>query len=85
MPPALERSFPGEMLSAFRAWLGLSQDDVACILGIATRSVQTYEGQGGPEWLRYALLGWAVVVHGEMKYFGAFRVLRIICLAGKWR
>lgn len=63
MPP-IERSFPAETLKAFRAWLGLSQDDVASILGIGTRSVQAYEGQGGPEWMRFALLGWAVLVHG---------------------
>lgn len=63
MPP-IERSFSAETLRAFRAWLGLSQEDVASILGISTRSVQTYEGQGGPEWMRYALLGWAVLIHG---------------------
>ncbi len=63
MPP-IDRSFPAECLRAFRAWLGLSQDDIASILGISTRSVQMYEGQGGPEWLRYALMGWATLVHG---------------------
>ena len=44
--------------------MGLSQDDVASILGISTRSVQTYEEQGAPEWVRYALLGWATILHG---------------------
>lgn len=63
MPP-IERTFSAETLKAFRAWLGLSQEDVASILGISTRSVQTYERHGGPEWMRYALLGWAVLVHG---------------------
>ena len=53
MPP-IDRSFPAECLRAFRAWLGLSQDDIASILGVSTRSVQMYEGQGGPEWLRRA-------------------------------
>jgi len=63
MPP-IDRTFPAETLRAFRAWLGLSQEDVASILGISTRSVQAYEAQDGPEWMRYALLGWAVLIHG---------------------
>src|SRR4051812_20730130 len=53
MPP-IDRTFPAETLRAFRAWLGLSQEDVASILGISTRSVQAYEAQDGPEWMRYA-------------------------------
>jgi transcriptional regulator with XRE-family HTH domain len=62
--PLIDRSFPAETLKAFRTWCGLSQDDVASILGISTRSVQMYEEQGGPEWVRYALLGWATILHG---------------------
>lgn len=63
MPP-LERPFPAETLRAFRAWLGLSQADVASILGISARSVQTYETDSGPSWMPYALLGWATIFHG---------------------
>lgn len=59
-----ERAFPAERLRAFRRWLGLSHRDVACLLGISTRVVQKYEASGAPEWVRYALLGWAVLVHG---------------------
>lgn len=73
MPP-IERSFPAETLRAFRAWLGLSQGDLASILGISTRSVQAYEELGGPEWLRYALMGWATLVHGATPRAAARRL-----------
>jgi hypothetical protein len=63
MPP-IERTFPGERLRAFRDWLGLTHNDVASVLGFKPRTVQAYEATGAPEWVRYALLGWAVVVHG---------------------
>jgi hypothetical protein len=61
----IERTFSGEQLRAFRDWLSLTQADVACILGFSQRAVQQYELLGAPEWVRYALLGWAVVVHGS--------------------
>lgn len=64
MPPA-NRTLPPETLRAFRHWLGLSQPDVGDILGMSVSGVQDLEREGGPEWVRYALLGWAVVVHGH--------------------
>jgi hypothetical protein len=59
-----ERPFPAERLWAARRWLGLSHKDVAGLLGISTRAVQKYEADGAPEWARYALFGWAVLMHG---------------------
>lgn len=73
MPP-IERSFPAETLKAFRAWLGLSQEDVATIVGISARSVQAYETEGGPPWLPYALMGWAVMFHGVTARVAARRL-----------
>jgi hypothetical protein len=64
MPPS-DRPLTGERLRAFRDWLSLTHADVACILGFTERTVAQYEAAGAPEWVRYALLGWAVVVHGS--------------------
>lgn len=64
MPPA-NRTLRPETLRAFRHWLGLSQPDVGDILGMSVSGVQDMEREGGPEWVRYALFGWAAVVHGQ--------------------
>lgn len=60
------RTFSGETLRAFRHWLGLSQEEVGSILGLSVAAIQSMEyGEGGAEWVRYALFGWAVLVHGQ--------------------
>lgn len=63
----LERPFSGERLRAFRDWLSLTRPDVAGILGLGETTIEKYEKFGAPEWVRLALLGWAVVVHGSSR------------------
>ena len=74
MPPA-NRTVRPETLRAFRDWLGLSQPDLGDILGMGVSTIQDMErGEGGPEWVRYALFGWAVVVHGQAPRAAARRL-----------
>lgn len=59
----IDRSTPPEVLRAFRARVGQSQEALSADLGLGENAVYRYEQLGGPTWLRYALLGLAVCKH----------------------
>jgi hypothetical protein len=59
----IDRSTPPEVLRAFRVHVGQSQEALSADLGLGENAVYRYEQQGGPRWLRYALLGLGVCKH----------------------
>ena len=59
----IDRSTPPEIIRAFRARVGQSQEALSADLGLGENAVYRYEQLGAPAWLRYALLGLAVTKH----------------------
>ena len=59
----IDRSTPPEIIRAFRARVGQSQEALSADLGLGENAVYRYEQFGAPAWLRYALLGLAVTKH----------------------
>ncbi len=60
--PRIDRSTPAAVIREFRTRWGLTQQQLADGLGIATNTIGGYEsGVGAPAWMRYALVGYATV------------------------
>jgi transcriptional regulator with XRE-family HTH domain len=59
----IDRSTPPEVIRAFRAVIGGSQEDLSQALGLGENAIYRYEHLGAPRWMRYALLGMAVAEH----------------------
>lgn len=59
----IDRSTPPEVIRAFRAAMGGSQEELSHALGLGENAVFRYERHGAPRWMRYALLGMAVSTH----------------------
>lgn len=59
----IDRSTPPDMIRAFRARVGQSQEALSADLGLGENAAYRYEQQGAPKWVRYALLGLAVCHH----------------------
>lgn len=59
----IDRSTPPEVIRAFRAALGGSQEELSQTLGLGENAIYRYEHLGAPRWMRYALLGIAVSEH----------------------
>lgn len=55
--PKLDRSTAPALLRDFRRHAGLSQRQLAALLGVTTDKIGDYERQGGPGWLPLALFG----------------------------
>jgi len=60
----IDRSTPPKVLRDFRERVGQSQEALSADLGLGENAVYRYEQLGAPAWVRYALLGLAVVRHG---------------------
>jgi transcriptional regulator with XRE-family HTH domain len=60
----IDRSTYPEVIRAFRARVGLSQEELSRALGLGQNAVYRYEQRGAPAWVRYALLGMAVCDFG---------------------
>lgn len=59
----IDRSTPPDVIRAFRARVGQSQEALSAELGLGENAVYRYEQYGAPRWVRYALLGLAVCVY----------------------
>lgn len=59
----IDRSTPPEVIRAFRAAMGGSQEELSHALGLGENAIYRYEHLGAPRWMRYALLGIAVAEH----------------------
>jgi hypothetical protein len=80
----IDRSTPPEIIRAFRARVGQSQEALSADLGLGENAVYRYEQFGAPAWLRFALLGLAVTKHG-MPSAEAKRLLAIRAKAPRER
>lgn len=60
----IDRSTPPEMIRAFRTRLGRSHEALSAELGLGENAVYRYERYGAPKWMRFALVGLAIVDHG---------------------
>jgi hypothetical protein len=58
--PKIDRSVSGSVIRAFRDYTGLTQRELGVCLGCTDESVLSYEREGAPQWMQYALFGIAV-------------------------
>lgn len=63
-PLPLDRAFRPDTIRGFRERFGLTQLELAELLGMSKNSVGTYEREGAPQWMRYALIGIAQIRYG---------------------
>ncbi len=58
--PRIDRSTEPETIRAFRRHTGLTQQRLGEMLGCTNDSISSFERDGAPGWMRYALFGVAV-------------------------
>lgn len=60
----IDRSTPPDVIRAFRARVGQSQEVLSAELGLGENAVYRYERYGAPRWMWFALLGLAAEKYG---------------------
>ena len=57
----IDRSIQPEVMVRFRAEFGISQPELGDEFGLSLSTVQRFEQRGAPQWMMFALVGFAVM------------------------